>query len=241
METKATYLTDAWDDAENPKVREYKQEYWGKVEASSWHCVLEKGLGRVPFDPQKHSEDQKRTAVDILLTPIQKMNLDFDINRSMLAESREWSQIVLPSIRSLGISPREINGKWAMVELVPITGKDGKPETYLDVNGVVKERKTIKFLKIFNSEAECVNDYTSGNNGNSDNNTSDIKPESNTEKNTAYQFLKIFVQNVCRQQNDIEVIRQTLALNIAQQPLISKYFTVDSPETVELITQYLGG
>lgn len=232
-------ILDAWDTAENPQVKEYASEYWGKVEAQSWWCVLEKGVGRTPFDPQKHSEDQKRTAIDILITPLADMGLQFNINRNMLAESREWGQVVLPSIRALGIHPREINGKWAWVQLVPIPGKDGKPETYTDSAGIVKERKTIQFVKIFDTEEQCQSDFhaskgttqykADNGNGNGD----------NKEKQTALAFLKVYVQNACRGQTDLNVIRETLALNIAQQPLISKYFTVDSPETMELIAQYM--
>jgi len=45
------------------------------------------------------------------------------------------------------------------------------------------------------------------------------------------------VENACRGQSDLEIIRKTLELNIAQQALISKYFTVDSPEVVEMIAK----
>ena len=177
------------------------------------------------------------------------MGLTFDLTRSMIAESREWVSFVLPSIRELGIHPRDLNGKWVKVQTVTLTDKTGNPVTYTDINGNVKEKTTIKFIKIFSSEDECRSDYLAnsgkpvqqntqyktGNGTNGNGNGSD-----NKERQTALAFLKAYVQSACRGQMDINIIRETLALNIAQQPLISKYFTVDSPETIELITQYMG-
>lgn len=235
-----TQFQDPWDSAEKPETKEYSSQYWGFVEASAWYCVLEKGIGRVVYDPQRHSQDQRRTAVDILVRPIPEMGLQFDISRSMLAESREWAQVVLPSIRDLGLSPREINGKWAKVELVPVPGKNGTAETYTDSSGVIKERKTIRFLAVFESEESCRADYFA-NKGQSSPNTQyeegDGNGNGNKERETALKFLKVYVQNACRGKTDLEAIRNALAPQIASQPLISKYFTVDSPETLQLIAE----
>lgn len=242
-------FVDPWDSANEAKEPQFSNEIWGQVEAHSWYCVLEKGIGKVEFDPQMHSQDQRRTAIDIIVHPLVDMGLTFDLTRNMIAESREWASFVLPSIRDLGIHPKELNGKWVKVQTVTLTGKDGQPVTYTDSNGTVKEKTTIKFLKIFSSEDECRNDYLAnsgkpaelntqykaGNGANGNGNGSD-----NKERQTALAFLKVYVQSACRGQKDITVIRENLATSIAQQPLISKYFTVDSPETIELITQYMG-
>jgi hypothetical protein len=242
-------LVDPWDSANEAKEPQFSNEIWGQVEARSWYCVLEKGIGKIEFDPQIHSQDQQRTAIDITVRSLVEMGLTFDLTRNMIAESREWASFVLPSIRDLGIHPKELNGKWVKVQTVTLTGKDGQPVTYTDSNGNVKEKTTVKFLKIFSSEDECRNDYLAnsgkpvqqdtqyktGNGANGNSNSAD-----NKERQTALAFLKAYVQSACRGQKDINVIRETLALNIAQQPLISKYFTVDSPETIEQITQYMG-
>ena len=239
-------LVDPWDSANEAKEIQFSNEFWGQVEARSWYCVLEKEIGKVEFDPQVHSQDRCRTAIDITVRPLVEMGLTFDLTRSMIAESREWVSFVLPSIRELGIHPRDLNGKWVKVQTVTLTDKTGNPVTYTDINGTVKEKTTIKFLKIFFSEDECrsdylansgkpVHQYKTGNGTNGNGNGSD-----NKERQTALAFLKAYVQSACRGQKDINIIRETLSLNIAQQPLISKYFTVDSPETIELITQYMG-
>ncbi len=242
--TTQTYV-DPWDIAEQAKEPQFSNLIWGQCEASSWFCVLEKGVGKVEFDPQVHSLDQRRTAIDIVVRPLDDMGLAFDLVRSMIAESREWASIVLPSIRDLGISPKQLHGSWVKVQTVPVTDKAGNTVTYTDANGVVKEKTTIKFMAIFNSEDECRADYlaNSGKSAPQDTQYAEAGNGSggngNKERETARAFLEVYVQNACRGQSDLNVIRKTLELNIAQQPLISKYFTVDSPETVQLIAKYL--
>lgn len=241
--TTQTFV-DPWDSAEQAKEPQYSNIVWGQCEAKSWWCVLEKGIGKIEYDPQMHSPDQRRTAIDIIIHPLADMGLTFDLARNMIAESREWAAIVLPSIRDLGVSPKQLNEAWVKVQTVPLTDKSGNVVTYTDSNGVIKEKTTLKFLAIFEDENACRADYLTNSGkapqqdtqyagGNSNGN-------GNKERETALKFLRVYVQNACRGQSDLNVIRETLALNIAQQPLISKYFTVDSPETIELITQFMG-
>lgn len=240
--TTQTFV-DPWDSAEQAKEPQFSNVIWGQCEAKSWFCVLEKGIGKVEFDPQVHSPDQRRTAIDIIIRPLVEMGLTFDLARNMIAESREWAAIVLPSLRDLGVSPREINGKWVKVQTIPVTDKAGNPVTYTDSNGVVKEKTTIKFLEVFQNEEACRADYLAnsgkthkqdteyaGSNGNGNGN-------GNKERETALKFLKVYVENACRGQSDLNIIRKTLELSISQQPLIAKYFTVDSPETIQLIAE----
>lgn len=238
-----TQFVDPWDSAEQAKEPQYSNVIWGQCEARSWFCVLEKGIGKVEFDPQMHSPDQRRTAIDIIVRPLPDMNLAFDLTRNMIAESREWASIVLPSIRDLGISPKQLNGSWVKVQTVPLTDKSGNTITYTDANGIVKEKTTIKFMAIFKNEDECRADYLA-NSGKAQDTQYKMKENgnggngnSNKERETALKFLKVYVENACRGQSDLNAIRRTLELNIIQQPLISKYFTVDSPEVIKMITE----
>lgn len=240
--TTQTFV-DPWDSAEHAQEPQFSNIIWGQCEARSWFCMLEKGVGRVEFDPQMHSPDQRRTAIDIIVHPLADMGLSFDLTRNMLAESREWAGIVLPSVRDLGISPKQLNGSWVKVQTVPLTDKAGNPVTYTDANGAVKEKTTVKFLAIFKDENECRTDYLA-NSGKSTRQDTQYAAASNgnggngnKERETAFRFLKVYVENACRGQSDLNVIRKTLELNIAQQPLISKHFTVDSPEVVEMIAK----
>jgi hypothetical protein len=240
-----TQLVDPWESANEAKAPQFSNEIWGQVEARSWYCVLEKGAGKVEFNPDLHNPDQRRTAIEIIVHPLPDMGLTFDVTRSMIAESHEWASIVLPSIRDMGLHPRALNGVWVKIANTALTDRKGSPVTYTDSNGIEKERKTIKFLKLFASEDECRADYLASSGKHSAVNTQhNEKTDSNSgdkERQTALAFLKVFVQNACRGQSDIDVIRNLLASQLATQPLISKFFTVDSPETIELIAQCLGG
>jgi len=240
-----TQLVDPWESANEAKPPQFSNEVWGQVKAQSWYCVLEKGTGKVEFNPDLHSPDQRRTAINITICPLIEMGLTFDLSRTMIAESHEWASIVLPSIRDLGLHPRALNGQWVKAANITLTDRKGTPVTYTDSNGVEKERKTIKFLKLFTSEDECRADYLASSGKQAPARTQhEEKPDSNNgdkERQTALTFLRVFVQNACRGQSDIDVIRKLLASQLATQPLITKYFTVDSPETVELIAQCLGG
>jgi hypothetical protein len=237
-------ISDPWETAENAKEPVFSNIVWGQVEAHSWWCVLERGVGRFEFDPQKHNADQRRTQIDIIVYPLSEMNLAFDLTRGMLAESHEWVSFVLPSIREAGLSLKQLDGAWVKVQTVPLTDKAGNVMTYTDSNtGNLREKTTLKFLAGFANEDECRADYlkesgkpaqaasqnANGNGGNGEN--------GNKERETALKFLKVYIQNVCKGQTDLTIIRQKLAEQIAGQPLISKYFTVDSPEVVQMIAE----
>lgn len=239
-----TEFIDPWDSAEHAKEPRFSNIIWGQCEAKSWWCVLEKGIGKVEFDPQTHSPDRQRTAIDIIIRPLAEMGLTFDLTRNMIGESYEWAGVVLPSICDLGVSPRQLNGSWVKVQIITLTDKAGNAITYTDKNGTVKEKTTIKFLAIFANEEECRADYfansgeppqqqdTQYNGGNGGSN-------GNKERETALAFLRVYVENACRGQTDLTAIRNALTAGIAQQALISKYFTADSPETVKLITEIM--
>lgn len=237
-----TQFVDPWDSAEQAKEPQYSNVIWGQCEAKSWFCVLEKGIGKVEFDPQMYSADRRRTAIEIIVRPLADMGLSFDLARNMLAESREWAAIVLPSIRDLSISPKQLNGSWVKVQTVPLTDNAGKTVTYTDSNGVVKEKTTVKFLAIFKDENECRSDYQA-NSGKAPQDTQYAAASNgngNKERETALKFLKVYVENAMRSEPDIVAARNKLATMIAQQPLISKYFTVDSPEVLDMMAEKMG-
>jgi hypothetical protein len=233
---------DPWASAEDPKEIVYSNEIWGQVEARVYFCVLEKGVGKVVFDPATHSIDKRRTAIDLLIHPLSDMQLSFDFSRNVIAEGHEWAGIILPSLRDIGMRPQELNGKYVKIARVPSVDHKGNVVTY-EKDGAVKEQMTFKFLKVFATEGECRNDYH--NLAAVDNQSATGTPgngkEMNPEENTAYTFLVAFVANACKGQTDLAVIRTTLATNLASQPLIGKYYTVDSPEVTELIMKNMQG
>lgn len=225
-------INDPWDSAENPQFA--PPEYWGLCSMDMYYCILQKGTGKIRFDSTVHKLDQRRTAIDINITPLPAMNASKAIDRSMVAESKEWAGIVLPSLKALGISPKELLGKYVHIRF-KATGK-----TYTNANKEVKDSTTIEFVKVFQSEAECAADFQS--NGGSNAAPSNTQPQTTgagggKERDTALQFLKVIVENAARGQTDLNVIRNTVAVNLAGMPLVNRYFTVDSPETTQLIAE----
>ena len=85
---------DPWDVASTATVA--PRSYYGQLRLDTWFCVLQKGVGKVPFDDGQHSPDDRRTSVDIHLIPIAEQNVAFELKREPIAESREWAGIVLP-------------------------------------------------------------------------------------------------------------------------------------------------
>lgn len=209
---------DPWNDAEKPKTN----VYWGKVSARAWYCVLEKGYGRIPFDPQVHAASRRRTCIDITITPLEETGLPFSISRNILAESYEWRQIVLPSLAANFISPRALDGKWAKIELATILNKYGEPKTYVRrSDGEIKKSTTIKFLKIFTGEDECRADYEG------------------KDRRTAELFLRTYARAAAIKYPTKDKALEAIAQDIAGNPVVAKYYSPDDQFVIDLIEQEL--
>jgi hypothetical protein len=216
---------DIWDSIDNVELP--TGTYFGKVNFDVWYCVLRKGEGAVPFDPNQHSLEERRTQIHIMITPLSSSRAQFLTERKVLAESREWVKITLPSIKALGLkSARELENKWVQYVMEP-TGR-----TYTDRNGVEKQNTMPKFLAVYDSEEEAEkakkelyaksdDEVTPVTNGNG-------AVNGNAERKVAELFLKSLIQTVGKD-------RQKVAALLASQPLVSKYFTIDSPEVQTLL------
>lgn len=227
--TTTTVSNDPWAAAENAQLP--PQVYFGEVVVDVWFCVLEKGTGKRPFDPQKDDIEQRRTAVDIAVIPLAEHNLKFNLERKMIAESKAWTGITWPSLRALGLnSLKELNGKWAQVTLEP-TGRK-----WTNKNGEEKEETALKFLALYDSLEACQAAFLGQNNGDANTNANAGNGHKDEDRETALQFAKVIVENAKRKhQGDDEAMRNEVAQQIANFPLVSKYFSVNSPEVARLM------
>ncbi|HFC08429.1 MAG TPA: hypothetical protein ENJ54_01040 [Chloroflexi bacterium] len=238
--SQATVVNDPFEAAS--KAAPLPAEYYGQVEVDAWFCVLEKGQGRVPYDPQQHSVDKRRTAIDMAIIPLAASGMNYPLERKMLAESKEWRNIVWQSLKALGFnSLREVNGAWVKVKLVP-TGRK-----YTNSAGEEKEATTFKFLAVYDSEEECEAACL-GTAGEDDEPTPTAAPQAsseqpqpqanNGERATALQFAQIIVQQALAAfPNDLNAAKTRVTQEFAKMPIVSKYFTVDSPEIAALFAQ----
>ena len=237
------------DTLDNPQLA--SPEYYGQIKMDSWFCVLQKGVGKVDFDPALHALDQRRTAVKIGLVPLSEHKAQYEIFRDHIVESKEWAGIVLPSIKSLGISAKELQDKWVRLTFQPV----GRTYTKIDPNTgetVTRDATTFKFLALYPNEEACRAAYhaergqgqepaqvqaqtvtqtaqaaqngTNGNGANGNGNGS-------KERETALKFVKALVTQTAGN-------RDELAKRIAAMPMLAKHFTVDSPEVFELMAEY---
>ena len=243
MVTQAqTRTDDPYDSAMNSEWNP-SLTIFGQCSVDVWYCVLQKGQGKVPFDPGQHSIDQRCTAIDIAIQPLPGSKAQFATERGLIAESREWAQIVKPSLRALNIDLRAINGHYVRAELVP-TG-----QTYTNSQGETKQRTTIKFVAIYNSLDECqaaADAFFAARGSASSSSTESAVPPSesagtqtpvgassngngtnDTEKTTAAKFLPALWNASGK---DITKFAEMLAKN----PLVSKYFDLNSPEVLSL-------
>ena len=215
---------DPFESASNPEIT--PREYYGQANVNCEYCVLVKGQGRMPFDPATNKESEKRTAVDISITALPELNVTRTPERKMIAESREWAGIVWPNIKALGINnARDLGGKWVKANFVA-TG-----ETFQGRHGDTVDKTTWKFSAIYPDEGACRAAYYA------DNANDAPAPLPNTpvtqgnpqERDNALKILTVLVKQAG---GDFDKI----AIAIAKFPVVSKYFTVGSPEIVSIMT-----
>lgn len=220
------------------KTAENSGKYYGQVEVACTYVTLTKGVGKKSYIEGKDSPKDRRTEISFTLNPIEEMGLSNLTQRSMLSESREWSDICWPSLRdACGLQKLQaLDKKFVKIELV----KNGR--TWPDKKtGEIREGTTMKFIAIYGSEKECKTAYF--NDGNSprtatapadDAGTIDMSPgagastASNVEMETAKAFLPALVKASAGN-------KTVLATTLAGMPMISKYYNVNSPEVLQLL------
>src|SRR3990167_5240586 len=126
---------------------------FGQVQADSWPAVLEKGAGKVRFDPQIHAIDKRVTAIEISVWPTDVSRQP--TKREMIVEGREWANVVKPSIAKLGTDLRAMNGRFVEAQLVP-TGRKYNSGVDADGKPIQKESTTFRFVQIFPDETACI-------------------------------------------------------------------------------------
>lgn len=248
-----------YDIAMNPPEQTF--ENFGQVLVNAWFCmwVPNPALGtnakgqpkkeKLPYNPDVTDANgqsyRRNTAIEIKLDPMTEKQFAGTIERNYIAEFGEWVDIVLPSLKDIGVmSLQDLNNAWVRAEMVP-TG-----QTYTNGNGETKNSTTFKFIEIYPDEQTCRAAWQTARgsapaptNGNGASyqaqqqvNTPTNGGDNSRERETAEKFLKPYVTNAWRKCNgDIDKTRAELATMIAGQTLLAKYFTVDSPEVLELL------
>jgi hypothetical protein len=234
-ETQAPAPVDPFAAADAATSR--ARHYFGYVQVDAWHAVLVKGTphGKVVFDPQQHSADQRVTALVITLTPLPRAGRDeYTISRELIAESADWTRIIKPSLDKLGTGLKAIHGKYAQIELVDCGG-------YVNKAGESKTRTMPRFLAIYPDEvtcqAACDDFYAGARSGGQEQQAAaapqQAAPANDAERTTAARFLPALYR-MAQVGDPAKTVERFLAA-IAANSLTARYFQPSSSEVLTII------
>lgn len=193
----------------------------GRVSVDAWQCVLLKGQGKVPFDPEQHKGQRTSVAIEITIEPLDPTRKL--IQREMLNWTPDFRQVVQPSVVALGeqiakivgqpvdqINPlRAMSGLWASGVFVPQPdNKEGETWT------------TLKFEAVYASEDECREAV-----GAEPDEEPDTKPADNTHRATLAKFLPALWEQAG--QDHAAFIKL-----IAENPILAPHFSATSVEVM---------
>ena len=223
-------MDDPFDAATNAKLR--PREYYGQLAVDAYFAKLVKGTGKVPWDPQADSVDNRVTAVNISLIPLPACGLSFKLERSMIAESVEWAKIVWPSLRAQGVQSAKLaDGIWVKLVQEPTGRKyrvkdlDGKP-------GEEREASTFKILVVYPDEAACEAAYqaTQGSDDGPAAAASTQPAADPRAKETAKQFIIALAK---QHHGNMDAVKRAVAMI----PMITAAYDPESTEFAEIVME----
>lgn len=230
-------VPNPWDLANNAEPKTF--EYFGLCQIDAWNAYFPgNGQPPVPFDVSQHPVDKLSAMIEIQIIPIAEQNVTFEVKRNMTSWSPAWTKITLPSIKALGLQgAQNLSNRFVRVTLVP-TGRKWKGQ-----DGEDKEETTFKFLDIYADEETCKAAYAGRRNDTTSSTTTatttPVSGGNGHERETALKFARPVVENLCRGESDPAAAMKKVSEKIATMPLISKHFTGESPEIVNLIMEYV--
>lgn len=248
IEADATEF-DAFDAATNAQVRTF--DLFGMVEISAWACHLEKGAGKIPFDPGNPSH-KRMTAIDVFIQPLPEIDVKYpkSLECNWLAEYNTWAKITLPSIKDafqkstgqeLG-SVKQINGMYARVARVDsLDKKYPKKDNAGNLTDEMVTPKTFKFVEFYADEDACRAAYVAAG-GQAMGASSAVAPsQEQSDKNAAMAFLPVIVKNALngkglKKDNDWKTI---VATTLVQFPMVMKHYSAESAEVETEAMKYL--
>lgn len=215
----ATYTTDdPFASAMNPQERQQERTYFGVVAiVDAWHCVLQKGVGKRPFDPSVDDINQRSTAIKLSIEVEKRDGTTYTIDQDTLDWSKEWTKFTLPSIRQLGIDLRNLKNACVQIK------RENTGETYTNKSGEVKEKSAIVFIATYPDQAamKAAADAFYTPRGNTAATTPPVTPPDDGEYAFAVQTLGMLWKAV---KEDEDAFLKAIGNN----PLLTKYFDANS-------------
>lgn len=222
-----------WESANDAQVP--SQHYFGELTLNMWYCALIKGQGKVEYDPAQHGNLKRFTAIDLSFFVPNPNGQSFNIERQLIAESKEWTGTILPSIHALNLTPMTVNKRWCHIEMI-------KTGTYTK-NGETKDLTNPRLVAVYDNEQACTAaaaiffgrsepeqafDYTApATNG-------DLHPAAPADEANRRVALQFITPLVGQAQGDEERLRGLITGN----GLVKQFFGIDSPEVQEALHAY---
>lgn len=143
--------TTTYDDPMTAAMNATKQQgdraYFGEViTVDSWFCVLEKGVGKRPWDATRDDVKSRRIVIKLEIQPLRGQ---YTIAQETLSFENTWIDFTMPSLQKCNADLHALRGKFAQVKRVP-TG-----EQYKNKAGELKDRTALEFVAIYNTLQEC--------------------------------------------------------------------------------------
>lgn len=225
-------MNDPFAVASNPTPR----EYYGQMDCDAQFVILQKGVGKTPFNPDAHDPQMRRVNLTLTLAPLAEMNMQKPLVRDMLDNDQEWFKFTMPSMKALQIpTGRELNGRWVKCILVPTR------EVPTNSGGTF-QKTAFKLLAVYADEAACRADFEKAHGGqaNSVAGGSAAPADPDKEKTTAGLFLKALLKPEIETSANAAQATARAGLVIEKNALLKKHFTVHSPEVAACVAEKFG-
>lgn len=236
---------DPFAAASNPDYVTPSYDLYGLIELTAFGCALIKGQGKVPWealDETQKAANKRVTAIQMYIQPLAEIDVKYpkQWECDWIAEYATWNKITLPSIKAQGFeNVREINGKWARVARVDSLDKPyDKKDAAGNPTGEKGVKKTFKIVAVYDTEEACREAYLANGGKSAEMHASESAPvadPADAEKTTALAFLRVIVTNACKGKTMTDDWKGAINTALAQYPTVSKHFTAESPEVMELI------
>jgi len=229
---------DAFDDATN--YTPPPPEYYGEIDIDAWAIAgYVKGQFKPVWNPNDPLHKVKQTNVKMILIPLPEANATFTIEREMVVQDRKsgWTNITWKSAQALGIvNARDLKSKFAKLKLTK-TGENyhKKDDVTGERTGDLVEKTTFEFLEIYDSEETCRAAYLAARG--EDTSTTEQTPVPapvNDAKKTALDFAKVVIKNA-KINNAPETVKDAVAAQFENMPMINAHYSVDDDEIAALI------
>ena len=139
--TDVTTTTPAVDEYAPPSPPSEEKTYFGEVVlVDAWDCILERGKGKVIFDPSIHEAYRRVKAIKISVECTSKDGGTYTIDLDVISDSKEW-RLTYPTIGAIGRTVPTLKGSFVQVKRVP-TGEHYTNKT----TGEQKPKTTFKFI-----------------------------------------------------------------------------------------------